>query len=87
MSTQLSQLILYPNPASEYLELEQTGLNRFVQPTVRIYSLEGKLLFEQTMELNGGESPRVPVDHLNPGMYFLQIQESNVNQVHKFIKS
>ncbi|MEM8763846.1 MAG: PQQ-dependent sugar dehydrogenase [Bacteroidota bacterium] len=87
LNTQLSKLILYPNPASEYLELEQTGLNQFVQPTVRIYSQEGKLLFEQTMEFNGGETLRVPVDNLNRGIYFLQIQESNVNQVHKFIKS
>ena len=87
LSTQLSQLILYPNPASEYLELEQTGFIRFLRPTIRIYSPEGKMQFEQIFEFNGAKNLRIPVNTLNPGTYFLQLQESNVSQTIKFIKS
>ncbi|MEL6484217.1 MAG: T9SS type A sorting domain-containing protein [Bacteroidota bacterium] len=87
LGIQASQLVLYPNPAAEYLELEQTGFNRFLRPTIRIYSPEGKMQFEQTFEFNGAENLRIPVSTLNPGMYFLQIRESNVSQTIKFIKS
>ncbi len=59
-------LIIYPNPASDYLSVEPTPSFGVIQ-NVQIYSLSGDMMYEATV------MDKTPISFLNAGVYVLVI--------------
>jgi hypothetical protein len=68
------ELVIYPNPTSELLHVEQ-----HVAPTVcyQIESLHGQLLLEQ---ISHSSQDTISVERLKPGIYFLRLKDQNIVQ-------
>lgn len=72
-----SQISIYPNPTSEYLQVINASSNALVN----VYSLDGKLQMAATLR----ESV-LNVADLKSGYYFLNITDQNYTQVLPFVK-
>lgn len=80
---QKNKFQLYPNPAKDKLFLSTTNLTENLK--VKIFNIAGKILSNQTLELENQTS--IDVSNLSSGMYFLNIKDENGNTaVKKFIK-
>jgi hypothetical protein len=67
---------IFPNPASEYITLR--GIS---QSQISILDVTGKLI-----ERVNALQQRIAIDHLAPGIYFIQAATTNGIQQKKFIK-
>ena len=74
---------LYPNPVKDIMILESDA--EIINPAVKIFSLEGRLLSTQNLAFEKRAS--LDVSGLSKGVYFLNIETENGNKsVKKFIK-
>lgn len=64
-------LNLYPNPAVNQIQLAVLAPGRIIEQ-VRVYDVAGRTLF-----LSEGETDRIDLSNLQPGMYFLAAYMSN----------
>jgi secreted PhoX family phosphatase len=82
-----ANLALYPNPATNELNLTLTH-NRREQATVQVMSLVGaRVLAEQTVELTAGTNNlRLPVQGLSSGQYLLVLRTSSTTLTRQFVK-
>ncbi len=69
---------VYPNPVSIDL-----NLNLSEHKQVKLIDLNGKIIFNENIEAG---THKVPVDHLQTGMYILQISNGLQVETHKIIK-
>jgi len=77
------QLLLYPNPASQYLTIE--GLEPNLQNLkIEIYSLLGQKVYTEDLEPIGGQIT-LHVGHLSDGVYLITLDQYP-NQRLKFMK-
>lgn len=65
--------LAYPNPVLDYLSVKSPVANA----SIAIYDMMGQLVFEQALE---GQSP-VSVQHLNKGLYVMQLTDSSNGQL------
>ncbi|HPB25517.1 MAG TPA: C10 family peptidase [Bacteroidales bacterium] len=74
-----------PNPAKDLLTLTfQNGQQE--EYALKIFSVEGRLLFEKAFRLSPGQQNQViDVSMLQPGFYLLHIASGNVNSTKKII--
>ncbi|SRX72317.1 T9SS type A sorting domain-containing protein [Aequorivita antarctica] len=80
---QKNKFHLYPNPATSELFLSSKNITGNL--TIKIFNVAGKLLSNQTLELENQTA--IDVSNLTSGMYFLNIEdESGKMVVKKFIK-
>ncbi|KKK88648.1 hypothetical protein LCGC14_2741020, partial [marine sediment metagenome] len=49
-----------------------------------VYDLTGKLMVDRTVETNEGTEMQLDISSLNPGIYMMQIQNSEFRAVRKF---
>lgn len=75
---------LYPNPASEYVELLFSG-NEVTSAVMNIYSVNGTLV-EQKVLPQRIQSYRYNLDGLKNGLYFMKITAGDKTNVVKFLK-
>ncbi|MFN8250673.1 MAG: T9SS type A sorting domain-containing protein [Ferruginibacter sp.] len=76
------QLLIYPNPASQYLLVEFAGKQQQVQ--VNVYDVQGRLVLQQT---GSGQSPvKINIEKLPPGKYLLLLKNGESVTTGKFIK-
>ncbi len=69
--------ISYANPISDELNVT---INRSLTKELSfdIYSLQGKLLYSSGLQkINANQSITIPIEDLDPGMYFLNIMDGN----------
>lgn len=66
---QMPQIQVYPQPASDFIQVEPWGLGG----TARLYDLQGRLLLESTQHI-------IKVDNLTNGLYILQYSENGLIQ-------
>lgn len=78
-----SQIVLYPNPANEVLQISLKE-SEWVGITLGIYSLEGKQLMET--EMIATETLNVSLDGWAPGIYHVRISSANGNEQMPFVK-
>jgi len=73
-------MIVYPNPASEYVEIRTDSPIE----SVDVFTLHGA----QIMRNNGnnGSTMKVNIHDLSPGMYTLRIKSANQYTIQKFLK-
>ena len=86
-----TQLLVQPNPASNYLNVALTTLkNDFCngdQLTLKIVDVEGKELMKQNVVCqNNLISERINVSSLASGIYFIKLQTTKAVSVQKFVK-
>jgi hypothetical protein len=79
----INTLQLAPNPARNLLYVQAKG-NEPV--TVQITDINGRVLQQQRITLNGNTSFTVNIQHLRPGNYYLSIKGKQLNQLQQFIK-
>lgn len=81
----LSQLKLFPNPATESVFL-QVQSKRNYNELIDIYNVIGKLVFSTPHTFTIGENEiNLDVSHLSNGIYFVRMDEGNV--VGRFVKN
>jgi hypothetical protein len=79
---QVSNLIVYPNPVTTFLNIKQDLLNNV---SYKIASITGQVV--QTGEVNNSEK-QINVSSLSDGIYFLQIFDNNKSLgQEKFVKN
>ena len=69
--------ISYANPISNELNVT---INRSLTKELSfdIYSLQGKLLYSTGLQkINANQSITIPIENLDPGMYFLNVMDGN----------
>jgi len=74
---------LYPNPALDRLILENRGLPLAGQVEVTLFGANGRQQLQ--LEWNGTGSLRIPVDHLSPGVYWVQLNSRDQRFFHKVL--
>jgi hypothetical protein len=81
-------MILYPNPAKNYIEILSPPLERGSGGVASVYIFDvlGMEIttpsLRDTPPYQGGEKVRIDVSHLSPGVYFVRVG----NMVRKFVK-
>jgi len=76
--------LLYPNPASQYIQLLVPGNYETIR-SVKIYTIAGSIVDEKAFSENQ-ETLRYDISQLNDGIYFMEISAGNKRNVVKFIK-
>ena len=82
----LETLKAYPNPFKEQLvvEFDAPATENY---TLRLYSIDGRLQYEQRHNLNAGlHRLEIPTPVLASGMYFLQVQSGKQSTSIKLVK-
>lgn len=86
LSTIGIDLKMAPNPVSDQLFLTFNSTIK-EQLTVRIATVNGELLYENTKEINTGYSTElIDLNHLTSGIYLLQISSGQALNTEKIIK-
>ncbi len=69
-SKQLTEnnILIYPNPASDYIRIELPASMGNQPFNVSIYTVQGRLVYQEKCR-----NQMVPVDHLLPGLYLLRM--------------
>lgn len=68
------EMVLYPNPASNYLNIKADQVQ-----SIKIVSTSGK-------SLEVKPSPQIDISQLNPGLYFVEIQTDFTKKTLRFVK-
>ena len=76
----ISELVLYPNPASDILHLN--GLQN--QSLIAIYDVTGKMVLQVEVDKNSNNS--INIASLSPGFYQCSIRQSSQTSVLSFVK-
>lgn len=79
---------IYPNPAQDHISMELFAPSN-EEALLNVYDLSGRLMFQETTELNTGEnklSIQLPAE-IASGNYVLSVQTANESRSVKFIKS
>ncbi len=74
-----NQISFYPNPATDYLVLNNTATEEI---SVNIYDIRGSLV--KSVVISGGMK-KLNIGNLNPGMYFLKYNKGNISHTEKLI--
>ncbi len=79
--TENSEVSVYPNPATNNIYVDYTNTNKPVQAA--IYSVSGKLV---KVAMLGNTHSAIDVQDLSNGMYYIQLNNEDINTTQKFIK-
>ena len=77
-----SNLITYPNPVTDMLNIDLTGLTG--EGTISILTLEGKVI--QTQNINGSSLVTLNLNHLSQGIYLCRYSTAAEIKTIKIIK-
>jgi pectate disaccharide-lyase len=77
LASDQTELVVYPNPASSYIQLRNYTTD--FKLLVKVYSLDGTLVLSNTLV---SADERIDVSLLRHGMYLLKVNEKTI----KFIK-
>ena len=80
-----SSFTLYPNPATDRINLDFELYGDLKDATVRITDIQGKVVgMEQLAHVKNGETRNINVNHLSQGMYILTISTNEMRMSTKF---
>jgi hypothetical protein len=72
-TSDVSHIRVFPNPASDYLAIQSSV--RLKNAAISIYTSTGSLIMQEQIN---GNSVNLDLSHLSPGIYLLQIRETNL---------
>jgi hypothetical protein len=75
----IERLFLTPNPADNFIRIETPLISG---TPLNIYNVSGQLMFTDRYEYNR----EINVSRLNPGVYYMRINDSDGMKIGKFIK-
>lgn len=75
------KLDIFPNPTINELNINLTGLTDI---QVTIYNVSGDNVFTKYMK--GEASYNIPLSHLEPGSYYMLIENKEITKSFKFVK-
>lgn len=79
-------LIILPNPADKYIDLNLTS-NASSNAEITIFSIDGKMLFQTNKQLRTGNNDiTIGIEKLISGMYTIQVKSGSRYSIKKFIK-
>lgn len=81
----ISKMILYPNPVSDFLNIEIPGEETFQKFDVSLFSMDGKRVYNQP-ELTTDNSIKIDVNHIKSGIYVVELKSDKATIRTKFIK-
>lgn len=65
---------IYPNPANSTVNIEYDKGYAGKRQDLVIYDLLGKEIFTRKLSPNNGKGISIPIDHIEPGVYFIGIR-------------
>ncbi len=78
-----SGISLYPVPASEHLFV-QLGLNTRQALNIQVFDMTGKQVLDRMAEIGEARELRLDISTLAPGVYLLQVKNSEVQATSRF---
>ena len=82
--TGISDLSVYPNPATNFVNVDLTSEAQNI--SVSIVDMSGKVLYNDVFSHNGGtQNYKVPVTELANGIYFLNLDTPTGKVVRKIV--
>jgi hypothetical protein len=83
-SGSMQKIILYPNPVQDFFTVESTGYEPTQITGIEIFSINGTKVFSAVYE--GVSKQTVSTIGFKPGIYFLKISSTTINQTFKLIR-
>lgn len=82
IENQQIDLLVYPNPASDFLMIQSSD-NQIIGSTATIYDANGRLMMSQILDLNN----QLNIGNFNSGIYFIEVKNAagTLSRI-KFIK-
>ena len=80
------EVSLYPNPANERLFIRHGNYLPASRVSLKLMDMTGRCVEELEHELIVGQDIHLPVQHLNPGIYFLKLNYGNSQNIVRFVK-
>jgi PKD repeat protein len=78
---QLNSFIIYPNPASNHINIR----GNYLAEKYSIHDINGKLVLKNNIQKES--DLKVSVDKLSAGLYFITIQKNSFYEIIKFVKN
>jgi uncharacterized delta-60 repeat protein len=75
-----SEISVYPNPVKDVIHINTGSDGNYL---IKIFSLDGKLIEQKRLR---GKDLQMNINHLEKGMYFLNLSNDNFNHTKKIIK-
>ena len=69
----VTPLLIYPNPAKEFINISVPGEIRFSECRIIIFNIYGKQVLS-----SGNFSKRISVERFDPGIYFVRITNNGI---------
>lgn len=79
----IQMLQVYPNPASEYLNVVFDYVG---ETAIQIIDMTGRSVYSNLYHSGGFSNLSLDINHLNPGLYFLKVNAGEETGVLRFIK-
>jgi pimeloyl-ACP methyl ester carboxylesterase len=85
IETSVSALSVYPNPAKDFI---QVAFENDAQAQVSLYDINGKILYQQTIQETGQQQFQLDLNQLklSQGTYFLEVQVGEEKMTEIFVK-
>ncbi len=81
------RLKVYPNPASQWLQIDMHGLNSRGKTELRIVSITGEVIMHRVNYNNASRvTEQVNISGLAPGLYFIHLTSDGHKLVRKMVK-
>lgn len=77
-----NQIIIYPNPAKNQINIEILELNSIGKNYFELYDVYGRLVIEKHLP---SRNNKVNVEHLKPGVYLIKIYNNDKSTVKKIL--
>jgi hypothetical protein len=74
--TNENEILLYPNPANNYINIQYLG-NSLTNIQVAIFDILGKNILNQNMNVSNKEDQKIDITHLPKGIYVVKITGNN----------
>jgi hypothetical protein len=85
-TTAVQKLNVYPNPATEQLNL-QMEVSVPQETTIRMFNLTGKTVYSEKIQLNSGtQNHSIDISKVVPGLYFIQLTSGQKTVTSKVVK-
>ena len=81
-----AQMVLAPNPVSDYLRVAVTGIEPSVSATLSIRDISGKVVHQEVVEPAQWNNKTIATSNLTNGVYFLTIETQEGILRDKFVK-
>ncbi|OEK07556.1 hypothetical protein A8C32_17315 [Flavivirga aquatica] len=75
-------VLMYPNPATNFVNIEIDNIKKDIKTSVSLYSLDGKLILNQIFR---GDKTTIRTSSLNKGVYILKVDNTKKATIKKLI--